>query len=655
MTSTFSKRRDHKESIRSPYILERRRNLFPSTTTSSNEESELGYMCRLDSSDSDNDVPKTPKRTSPENISSLTRSPWSQSLSTPNNDTSSNDVMEKEQRIIMEESKNQKRKENSPEKCSKVRTALFPATENAPLSTKLFYGNQKQQNYDYKDRNSWRSRKLPVIPNKINRKYPKKFVKGQINNGVRHKIRRPKRKPVDKKLLKNGEILNEYLKDLSELNNKPKAATIIHASKDAERQKPPQLDAVTAKIVHNSEISNTCLEDLSELTNKSNKGTVQSGTKIEKFPQLNATANEVNEAEKSPSLATNYEFEDEFEPPQVNIENILSILADESSTISVGSIHRGSTNILSPISQMCDVTSGLALTSPQKPKNLRMSSGTSKMLSFSNADKMAEQQQERKLFPVFQKGATAGLLKKDDNERGEKRSCDSDVLEKHAKRFKVLGPDQMLLDAGQKRFGLTECTECNICYHQGDPNDELQHSSHHNALQVLRFSGWKNERVVADHLSDGRIIRILPSDSKVWLKKVEDLMVLVNRDLGCYGVLNDISKSQVYMYIKNRTIAGCVVAKSPQEPGHLMLGDHIGVSMCSKEPYPIKCGISHIWVRASFRKQGIATAMMDAVKCSFFTGYVLSNNDIALTAPTIAGAAFAEKYFKTSNYLIYFN
>ena len=78
------------------------------------------------------------------------------------------------------------------------------------------------------------------------------------------------------------------------------------------------------------------------------------------------------------------------------------------------------------------------------------------------------------------------------------------------------------------------------------------------------------------------------------------------------------------------------------------------VAMCSEASYPIKCGISHIWVAASYRKQGVATSLMDAVKNTFIYGCIMRNEDIALTSPTEAGSAFAEKYFKTPNYLIYY-
>lgn len=335
---------------------------------------------------------------------------------------------------------------------------------------------------------------------------------------------------------------------------------------------------------------------------------------------------------------------------KITLEAYNSVLASENSI----HLHQNkiANTILSPISQMCNVTSGLALNSPKRGRNLSSllnnMSRASKILSFttSRSIDMEQPKQQQKLFPVFYPGA------KGVPERGEKR--ERGEVKRNVKKFKALHEDQMLLDAGQKKFGYTICNECNIVYHMGDPGDELEHLNYHNANHILRFKGWKNEHLVGDFQKNGRIIRVLPHDSKIWLKKVKDLMDFVKRDLGCYEIEYNITGAQVYLYIKNRTIAGCAVATVPREGGHRMLSTISGVAMCSEESYPIKCGISHIWVAQNFRKQRIATALLDAVKRNFVYGYILADNDIAFTSPTEAGSAFAEKYFKTPNYLVYY-
>lgn len=47
--------------------------------------------------------------------------------------------------------------------------------------------------------------------------------------------------------------------------------------------------------------------------------------------------------------------------------------------------------------------------------------------------------------------------------------------------------NQYQLDAGQKRFGATQCPECNVVYQLGDPEDENAHLNYHNSIRTLKF------------------------------------------------------------------------------------------------------------------------------------------------------------------------
>ncbi|VEN47302.1 unnamed protein product [Callosobruchus maculatus] len=221
------------------------------------------------------------------------------------------------------------------------------------------------------------------------------------------------------------------------------------------------------------------------------------------------------------------------------------------------------------------------------------------------------------------------------------------------KKFKKISKDQMILDAGQKRFGVVQCPECLFLYHLGDPSDEIIHTNYHQAIHIFRFQGWKNERVVATNNND-RIIQILANDSKVWLKRVHDVMSVVDRELGHYDEPFKAENTQTYLYVKNRLIVGCIVAV-PASLGYRMLtsGPNEG-DFCSETAYPIKCGIFRIWVSANHRRQGVGKALMDAVKSHFIPGHPLDNSEIAMSSPTLMGKSFASKYFGTPNYLVYF-
>lgn len=77
------------------------------------------------------------------------------------------------------------------------------------------------------------------------------------------------------------------------------------------------------------------------------------------------------------------------------------------------------------------------------------------------------------------------------------------------------------------------------------------------------------------------------------------------------------------------------------------------VDCCSEESYPVKCGVSRIWVAQPYRKKGVASLLMNSVRCNYIFGHILSNEEISFSSPTDAGKAFASKYMKTDEFLVY--
>ncbi|XP_019766609.2 uncharacterized protein LOC109542023 [Dendroctonus ponderosae] len=680
---------------RSPFISERRRKLFP--TEDQEMDSDLGVIIPISVEDSGAHTPTT-RRTGSE-----PGSPWAaqsqqfaheETLRTPRV-ACITPVLE-EQKVLLEQSKSSKRPTNSPGsspidskpdvKPSKVRTALFPADKALP--TESFYSKHQE---DFMEKwSSLRKERIyfrPVKAIKCKQARRPHRQLGQVNNGVGHSIKKPKQKKAGavlygklRKLPEAGAVLNEYIQDIAQMRTGAAPKLIQPAAAKADNLESS--GRFEASLEENKENSGKRPQKRAA---KSPGRSVDDGQARNLFKCLRS--NDRQEAKeplaKNPTPKAEFgESEESDSELEANIGNILTVLDDgdarkahqvvfhrnvseESSSsqteantpanCSQMNASEVANMILSPISQMCDVASGLAIHSPVRSRSVpsAVSSRVSKMLSFNTENHSADMDKvKRKVFPIFDREFVAQTQAA--NERGQKRNR-TELVKRSAKRFKGLPPDQTLLDAGQKKFGITLCNECNLMYHMGDPNDELHHLSYHNSEHILRFAGWKNEHLMADFQDKGRVIRVLPTDSKIWLAKVKALMGVVNRDLGCYEMDWNISQSQVYLYVKNRVIVGCVVATVPNGPGFRMLNKVNGILLCSEESYPIKCGVSHIWVAANSRQQGVGTILLEVVKRTFIFGEALSNQDVALTSPTEDGAAFAEKYFKTPNYLIYYS
>lgn len=174
-----------------------------------------------------------------------------------------------------------------------------------------------------------------------------------------------------------------------------------------------------------------------------------------KAPLKRQAVHEENPA-KRPKLA-------DFEPeqpliPNTQISNIISSLEDKENQETNPDV------LMSPTSQMCNMTSGLALNSPKKARDL-----TTVLESMPL--------EEKKLFPVFYPGKTVFPTPTKEIK-----------INNGARKFKGLAKDQMLLDAGQKRWGATQCSECKFIYHMGDPGDEVLHSNYHSATHIFRFT-----------------------------------------------------------------------------------------------------------------------------------------------------------------------
>jgi N-acetyltransferase len=101
-------------------------------------------------------------------------------------------------------------------------------------------------------------------------------------------------------------------------------------------------------------------------------------------------------------------------------------------------------------------------------------------------------------------------------------------------------------------------------------------------------------------------------------------------------------------------IVGALVAEAKAVAHKLLTTHQDQVDLCSEDTYPIKCGVSRIWVAQNQRQKGVATALMDCLKRNFMFGYIMRNEDVAFSSPTEMGKIFGKSYFKTPNFLIYF-
>ncbi|NXW75401.1 ESCO2 acetyltransferase, partial [Hirundo rustica] len=118
-------------------------------------------------------------------------------------------------------------------------------------------------------------------------------------------------------------------------------------------------------------------------------------------------------------------------------------------------------------------------------------------------------------------------------------------------------------DAGQRQLGARQCGSCGMLFAPGIPEDRLQHLRHHRRLrQGLCFPGWKPERVVAEFW-DGKIVLILPEDPKHAVRKAQEVLRLVDSELGFPAApLPFPLRSRLYLFLgAGGSVLGCLEAQ----------------------------------------------------------------------------------------------
>ncbi|KAF4522482.1 hypothetical protein B566_EDAN002567 [Ephemera danica] len=209
-----------------------------------------------------------------------------------------------------------------------------------------------------------------------------------------------------------------------------------------------------------------------------------------------------------------------------------------------------------------------------------------------------------KLFSIFMKGSPSNSTK-----------SSSPLLDKQ-QRPQLPAKDhgskeQLLLDAGQKKFGVDSCVECGFVYDPDCRSDVTAHLAFHNRHETqLKHLGWKNERVLIDFKNGGRIIMVQPGDPTAWWRRVATILETVNNDLGFIEDIIDFKniKYKVFMYIYNKSVVSCVVAESMSVANKLLPGSE---ELCSTEFFSATCGITRIWTSKQHRRKGYAAKLMD--------------------------------------------
>ncbi|KDQ20645.1 hypothetical protein BOTBODRAFT_100266 [Botryobasidium botryosum FD-172 SS1] len=244
---------------------------------------------------------------------------------------------------------------------------------------------------------------------------------------------------------------------------------------------------------------------------------------------------------------------------------------------------------------------------------------------------------------------------------------------------------------------LRTCPSCQLSYTRGAPDDETLHKSHCARVksgmewgkEEARFEG-KGVQVVKERVllkgkqERGRIVAVRADIGGKVGAKLTTMLDTINRNLSSPDLPQSVlSASKAYFFLLPSTsptttrekIVGCVIAqristamaivRSPSdstagsdpssqgipkdntadsEEAPLCVDGH--ALYCSPKQLPTLLGIPRVFVAATYRRRGVASALLDAATETFLHGCKLdpANGDVAFSQPTGDGRGLMEHW-----------
>uniref|UniRef100_A0ABD2XSC0 N-acetyltransferase domain-containing protein n=1 Tax=Trichogramma kaykai TaxID=54128 RepID=A0ABD2XSC0_9HYME len=530
----------------------------------------------------------------------------------------------------------------------KILNNLIPNDINKSESLIKPLSKVKISLFQDRDSNSNVSTSLNKSVNDIKEKYqppkiktPPNTQKSSYYNPSYYKSSAKNKKAMNKKKRRDGGInfgVGHGIK-----KPKPKPKPVIN------KAKMEQIKGKDSKIINSNIIKEnaTLVNKVINIKKSNNPETLQkanSNLSIDTFNMSNE--------EKSKS----YSFEEDEAVKNIDVINIISKLEHEDDEENLKNKISYPNNDLSTMyndnsyNEKTSIITKEVTDNNQECPTEQTSVDSIKLSSSSTSSKDSSNNTEtqEKYFPLFSKNFNP-------------TSKNNQMTEKH-KTTNVLksmkdgdSENQYQIDAGQNKFGAIKCSECKMIYQIGDKKDETAHYNYHNTYKVLKFQGWKKERIVYNNeLADVRIILVESHDPSSHWKKVFEIFHIANDDLGFSDFTSEnVETKKAYLYIEKKTIVGLLIGEQIKS-AYTVLPDLVpGTTCCSNESTDAKCGIFLVWIIESHRRKGIASKMIDVLRSSYYYGIILSTEDIAFSTPTISGKEFAKKYTKTSSFKVY--
>lgn len=217
------------------------------------------------------------------------------------------------------------------------------------------------------------------------------------------------------------------------------------------------------------------------------------------------------------------------------------------------------------------------------------------------------------------------------------------------KKSKTL-PKQLFLDLGQPLAEI--CKVCGMRYSQSFDVDIKLHTRFHKfylkgiTFPIKRYS--KGCEVMGEMSKGYKIYRVWNSDKSsltFLLRNVEQVVDLVNKEMeaACQS-REELAKLQIFVCLKgdNQVIGLLLIQQISKAYVAIMSDDSGSISIVPNSERSACLGVSRMWVRKEYRRQGIAAKMLSLA--GKHQAHPIKKEQIAFSQPTMEGFKFACKY-----------
>lgn len=163
---------------------------------------------------------------------------------------------------------------------------------------------------------------------------------------------------------------------------------------------------------------------------------------------------------------------------------------------------------------------------------------------------------------------------------------------------------------------------------------------------------------IVEKFEDGEVIVINPEESKKMKEKFNEIMDIINENLG--NTQFEI-KGKTFLFLQKKKILGILVAEQIKNAFRIdyqggndtqTIAENMDEYDENKKEKAV-LGVNRIFVFEKFRGKNIATKLLDSARDHLIYGYKIPKEYVAFSQPTTDGKIFAMKYCKQYNFLVY--